>query len=59
MSIYYYPYNVRTESGGMAQQVRIGTPTHRERLKVRREPYWAKLQARGYLGYRRTADGGT
>jgi hypothetical protein len=43
----------------MAQQARIGTPTHRARLSVRREPYWAKLQARGYLGYRRIADGGT
>ena len=43
----------------MAGRTRIDTPTQRLRLKVRREPYWAKLQARGYLGFRRTADGGT
>lgn len=43
----------------MAARVRIDTPTQRLRLKVRREPYWTKLQARGYLGFRRTADGGT
>ncbi|MGQ0654056.1 MAG: hypothetical protein ACT4P4_17625 [Betaproteobacteria bacterium] len=39
--------------------VRIDTPTQRLRLKIRREPYWVKLQARGYLGCRRTSDGGT
>jgi hypothetical protein len=43
----------------MAARVRIDTPTQRLRLKARREPYWVKLQARGYLGFRRTADGGT
>jgi integrase len=43
----------------MPGRVRIDTPTQRLRLKARREPYWAKLQARGYLGFRRTADGGT
>jgi integrase len=43
----------------MGKQIRIDTPTRRARLEVRREPYWAKLQARGYLGYRRIADGGT
>lgn len=41
------------------RMVRIDTPTQRLRLKVRREPYWVKLQARGYLGFRRTSDGGT
>lgn len=40
-------------------RIRIDTPTQRLRLKARREPYWVKLQARGYLGFRRTADGGT
>jgi len=44
---------------GTEKKVRIDTPTQRLRLKVRREPYWRKLQARGYLGFRRTADGGT
>lgn len=39
--------------------MRIDTPTQRLRLKVRREPYWVKLQARSYLGFRRTLDGGT
>lgn len=43
----------------MAGRVRIDTPTQRLRLKTRREPYWVKVQARGYLGFRRTADGGT
>lgn len=43
----------------MATRVRIDTPTQRLRLKTRREPYWVKLQARGFLGFRRTADGGT
>lgn len=43
----------------MTKRVRIDTPTQRLRLKARREPYWVKLQARGYLGFRRTGDGGT
>jgi len=43
----------------MVTRVRIDTPTQRLRLKVRREPYWVKVQARSYLGFRRTADGGT
>ena len=43
----------------MASKAKIDTPTKRLRLKVRREPYWVKLQARGYLGFRRTGDGGT
>ena len=43
----------------MTKRVRIDTPTQRLRLKARREPYWVKVQARGYLGFRRTADGGT
>jgi len=37
----------------------IDTPTKRARLKVRREPYWHKLQVGGYLGYRRIEGGGT
>jgi integrase len=51
---------VRTDvlRGGVAR-IRIDTPTQRLRLKVRREPHWVKLQARGYLGFRRTGDGGT
>lgn len=39
--------------------MKIDTPTKRLRLPVRREPYWHKAQARGYLGFRRTPDGGT
>jgi integrase len=39
--------------------MQIDTPTKRLRLKVRREPYWEKLQQYGYLGYRRIEDGGT
>lgn len=37
----------------------IDTPTKRRGLKVRREPYWHKIQRGGYLGFRRTQDGGT
>ncbi len=37
----------------------IDTPAKRARLQVRREPYWHKIQRGGYLGFRRTADGGT
>ncbi len=43
----------------MAGKVKIDSATARGKLKLRREPYWVKLQARGYLGFRRTADGGT
>ncbi|HUL42053.1 MAG TPA: hypothetical protein VLV32_09150, partial [Burkholderiales bacterium] len=38
---------------------KIDTPTGRSRLTPRREPYWHKLQKGGYLGYRRTDEGGT
>lgn len=37
----------------------LKSDTQRRTLSVRREPYWEKLQSRGYLGYRRTSDGGT
>ena len=37
----------------------IDTPTRRAKLKIRREPHWHKIQRGGYLGFRRTADGGT
>lgn len=37
----------------------IDTKAKREKLAPRREPYWAKVQAGGYLGYRRTESGGT
>jgi integrase len=39
--------------------MRIDTPTKRLKLAIRREPYWHKIQRGGYLGFRRTADGGT
>jgi integrase len=38
---------------------KIDSKTGRDRLKPRREPYWHKLQAGGYLGYRRTENGGS
>src|SRR3954467_5708986 len=38
---------------------KIDTPTQRGKLAQRREPYWHKLQKGGYLGYRKTADGGS
>jgi len=38
--------------------MRIDTPTKRSKLEPRREPYWEKLQQYGYLGFRRTEDGG-
>jgi hypothetical protein len=37
----------------------ISTPTKRLKLEIRREPFWHKLQASGYVGYRRSVDGGT
>ena len=37
----------------------IDSPTKRDRLEIRREPYWHKIQRGGYLGFRRTQDGGT
>jgi integrase len=42
----------------MGARARIDTPTQRLRLKARREPYWVKLQARGYLGFRKGPSGG-
>lgn len=38
---------------------KIDTPTQRAKLTPRREPYWHKLQKGGYLGYRKTGDGGS
>lgn len=37
----------------------IDSPTKRDRLKVRPEPYWHMLQTGGYVGYRRIEGGGT
>lgn len=37
----------------------IDTKAKRDRLAVRREPYWDKVQAGAYVGFRRTASGGT
>ncbi|MFC1772651.1 tyrosine-type recombinase/integrase [Pseudomonadota bacterium] len=38
---------------------KIDTKPKRDRLAVRREPYWAKVQKGAYIGYRRTGNGGT
>ena len=38
---------------------KIDTKSKRDGLAIRREPYWAKVQAGGYIGFRRIADGGT
>lgn len=41
---------------------KIDSKTKRDRLKVRREPYWAKVRAGAYVGYRRSSSsdsGGT
>ncbi len=40
-------------------EYRLDSKSSRQRLKPRREPYWRKIQAGGYIGYRRTQDGGT
>lgn len=37
----------------------IDTKAKRDRLAVRREPYWDKVQAGAYVGFRRTTSGGT
>lgn len=37
----------------------IDTKAKRDRLAARREPYWDKVQAGAYVGFRRTGDGGT
>lgn len=36
----------------------IDTKTKRDRLAVRREPYWSKISKGAFIGYRRTANGG-
>ena len=38
---------------------KIDTKSKRDGLAIRREPYWAKVQAGGYIGFRRIANGGT
>lgn len=38
---------------------KIDTKSKRDRLAVRREPYWAKVQLGGYVGFRSTSSGGT
>ena len=40
------------------KRTKIDTPTQRDKLAPRREPYWHKLQKGGYLGYRKTGDSG-
>ncbi len=37
----------------------IDSQTKRDKLVIRREPYWHKLQIGGYIGYRRIDGGGT
>ena len=39
-------------------QPKIGTSAQRTRLEPRREPYWVRIQSRGYLGFRRLEEGG-
>lgn len=41
------------------KQQRIDTMTSRQKLRPRREPYWYKFTTGAYIGYRRTATGGT
>lgn len=43
----------------MAESHDIVSPAKRSRLAIRREPYWAHVQRNGYVGYRKTKDGGT
>lgn len=50
---YQHPYGIQVAKSGLQSE------TQRLALAVRREPYFEKLQSRGYLGFRRTADGGT
>jgi len=38
---------------------KIDSKTKRAKLPTRREPYWEKLEKGGYIGFRRTEDGGT
>ncbi len=38
---------------------KIDTKSKRERLVVRREPYWARIQSGCFIGFRRTSNGGT
>ena len=38
---------------------KVDTEAKRLRLKIRREPYWHKISAGRYLGYRRTLAGGS
>lgn len=38
--------------------MRIDTKTGRDRLKPRREPYWSKVRAGSFVGFRKTDDSG-
>ncbi len=42
----------------MASRNSIDTPTKRNRLAPRREPYWQKVITGRYIGFRRTGEGG-
>ncbi len=53
------PYVFRTTVSAVTKDARIDTPTARARLRPRREPYWHKVQSSGYIGFRRSATGGT
>lgn len=41
------------------KQQRIDTMTSRQKLRPKSEPYWYKFTTGAYIGYRRTATGGT
>ena len=43
----------------MRKAPKIDTQAQRDKLAVRIEPYWNRVMAGGYLGFRRTATGGT
>ena len=37
----------------------LSSPTQRAKLEARREPHWERVEARGFVGYRRSEKGGT
>lgn len=43
----------------MPKVYKLATKAQRDKLTVRREPYWQNIVSRGYLGFRRTESGGT
>lgn len=43
----------------MAKQNKIDTKPKRDKLAARREPYWEKVQAGAYIGFRRSPTSGT